>query len=288
MENRYRNSRTSHHDECVDELSLRWYIVLQRQVDLSLMPNSAPYFNGFNNGIGIAYLHLGAKYVEFSLLKQPIIDPYLLRGRRRFLGALDLAINSRMVGLGPVAIDEDTSNVSQNGTSVVDGAVKIKGKVYPENRERWLPYVGRGRTRLRACLRHATHSYFHYVILDTLLIIIRHFGPDTVGNPNGYPNALSTFTSSKPYVLFPQHYPLHLPPWIIEIIAELSLAIGLWQGISWGYHFFAMCAVGSGLWETESWEVDMFDAPWKADSILDLWGRRWHQVSGIQTSTMSS
>ena len=244
----------------------------------------APYFNAFNNGLGIAYLHLGAKYVEFGLLKQPINDPYLSRGRRRFLSAIDLAINSRMVGLGPVALDENIPNLNQNGTKAVDGAVQIEGKVYPGSRERWLPHVGCGRSRLQACLRHATHSYFHFVVLDTLLILLRHFGPDTVGNPNGHPNALSIFVSSKPYILFPRYYPLHPPPWVIEVIAEFSLAVGLWQGISWGYHFFALCAVGSGLWETESWEVDMFDAPWNADSLLDLWGRRWHQVSGVRRS----
>ena len=74
---------------------------------------------------------------------------------------------------------------------------------------------------------------------------------------------------------------MRIPTWITELICEINLALGLWQGIEWGYHSFALLAVGSGIWETESWEVDMFDAPWKADSMMDLWGRRWHQVSAF-------
>ncbi len=240
-----------------------------------------PWFNAFNNGLGITYIHLLGKFVEFALIEGPMIDPYHAQGRGRIISALDLSINSRMIGYGQVGVDQPTSNPKEKGATASsngpDGSVKVKGQATPGNRERWLPYVSRGRTRLRATIRHFTHAYVHFVVLETLVTLIRHFGSDTIGNPTGHPHAMASFLT-KSFVLFPDLLLIPVPRMLIEMVCEFSIAAGVWQGISWGYHTLAFLTVGSGLWEVESWEVDLFDAPWKADSMMDLWGRRWHQL----------
>jgi hypothetical protein len=79
--------------------------------------------------------------------------------------------------------------------------------------------------------------------------------------------------------------PVH--PWVVLLISELCIGIGVWQALSLGYHFFAMLCVGSGLYEVDAWEVNFFDQWWKADSLLELWGRGWHQIFRVSGDSAS-
>lgn len=227
-------------------------------------------------------MHLAAKYVEFALIQGPIIDPYISRGRSRYLAAVDLAINSRMVGLGRM-------QRGGNKPGTEDGGVQVDGRVIPHHKERWLPFTHRHRTRLQSVRRHVTHALVHYVVFDTILAFMWNFGASTIADARGVPSAVETFLDTTRFVLFPRFGAVPVPTLIVEVIVELSLGAGIWQGISMGYHSFAALAVGSCLWEVESWEVDIFDAPWKADSLLDMWGRRWHQLFRVgQLAGLSS
>jgi len=202
-----------------------------------------------------------------------------------FRASFDLAINSRMVGLGRIDLDnraasKQTKSPNANQLDGADGGVQVEGHVIPHHRERWLPYTAHpDRSRLRATFRHAIHSAFHFFIFDTMLALLWKFGGSTIANATGTPNALQAFVDRTSFVLFPRSAsPIRVPTLAVEIVVELSLAAAIWQAISSAYHALAALLVGAGLWEVQSWEVDLFDAPWKADSILDLWGRRWHQI----------
>lgn len=282
LEDRHGSRGADDDDERDHELPFLQWVNLISHVPLHCQRYVAPSYNFFNHGLGITYLHLGFQYVEFALLERPVIDPYITKARSRIISALDLSINSRIVGLGPVGLGGPTSHAKQSastaGADGADGGVNIGGKESPENHERWLPYVDTGRSRFQACLRHVIHSYVHFVVFDTLMHLARYYGSGTLNQPDGYPDALDALMSIKSFVLLPRTYPIRLPNSIVEIACELSLAAGVWQSLSWGYHLIAFLLVGSGFWETESWEVDLFDAPWKADSLMDLWGKRWHQV----------
>jgi hypothetical protein len=231
-------------------------------------------------------MHLAAKYLEYGCIKGPIVDPYVARGSRSlFMGAIDLAINSRMVGLGRIKSSR-RSPVGRTSNEVKgpDGGVQVNGSatpdVIPHHRERWLPYTSDpGRSRLSAAFRHFRLMVIYYTVFDTLMALLWHVGGSTIADPHGRPGAVQTFLDSSHFVMLPKlAHPLPVPTALVVVIIELSIATAVWQAISMGYHTVALMAVASGLWETEAWEVDIFDAPWKADSILDMWGRRWHQI----------
>ncbi|KAK4685662.1 hypothetical protein P7C73_g4480, partial [Tremellales sp. Uapishka_1] len=213
-------------------------------------------------------LHLSIKYLEFALLRGPVHDPYTARGRSRIVSALDICINSRLVGLSSTEVG-----------SVRSTELDKDGIPLPRP-QRHLPPAKTppSRTRSTALGRHALRLVLHYLVLDTLMALIRHFGSSTIANPAGVPSALETFSHSDTFVILPHIYPIRPYSSVVEIVVTVSVAVGVWQGLSLGYHAFALSAIGTGLWEWQAWEVDLFEQPWKADSILDLWGKRWHQM----------
>lgn len=50
------------------------------------------------------------------------------------------------------------------------------------------------------------------------------------------------------------------------------------SGIQGGWEIAKLIGVGSGVWAEEEW-VEIMDRPHLSTSMLDLWGRRYHQVS---------
>jgi hypothetical protein len=252
--------------------------------------------NAFNNGVGIAYLHLLIKYFEFGLLKGPYLDGYRAKGRGKFRSAIDLCINSRMVGLN-LDLDKGTIGTvrplkkgkgrrgsvagyeehKENG-----GNIKIDGQVStdPVHVEPWLPQPTAllSRTRPEALKRHFLLALQGLWIIDTLLALERYVAADTLGNPFGREHAMTTFTRLNQIIILPKT-PLEMPcpSLLTETVITLAVGTTVWQGLVGGYHLFAFMAILVG-WEVESWEVDLMDQPWKSESLLDMWGRRWHQL----------
>jgi hypothetical protein len=172
-----------------------------------------------------------------------------------------------------------------NETNGPDGDVKVKVNgdavdVAAEvDQSRWLPMPTVRRTRSQATLRHARLTATYYLVLDTMLCLLRSLGKSTIGRPDAPPSATHIFIHKNVYSLLPRStLSVHVHPWVVLLISELCIGVGVWQALSLGYHFFAMLCVGSGLYEVEAWEVDLFDQWWKADSLLELWGRGWHQI----------
>ncbi|WVR03941.1 hypothetical protein IAU60_000940 [Kwoniella sp. DSM 27419] len=260
-----------------------------------------PWLNALNNGIGIGLFHLTVRYLEFGLIKGPVYDRYFeAKGRHPLVSAFDVCINARWIGLGVLDLDNSgavqrsgdkgSANGGPNGnvpveSDVPDGGFKAQGRTMPNMRtkESWLPWPKIQRTRAQAVRRHATIAFKNYVLFDTFLCLIREFGADTVGSPTPVPNALYRFSHENKFVLLPfienngTRGLFTAPWWLVEFVTEVGVASGVWLGISAGFHFLGTLLVGAGLWETESWEVDLFDSPLRADSLLDFWGRRWHQ-----------
>ncbi|OCF34666.1 hypothetical protein I316_03709 [Kwoniella heveanensis BCC8398] len=253
-----------------------------------------PWLNALNNGIGIGLMHLTVRYIEFGLIEGPVFDRYFeAKGRHPLISAFDVCVNARWIGLGALDLDHQGrvdaghplhGNAKLNSDSLPNGkATSNDGRTIPDarHREKWLPWPKIRRTRFQAVRRHAFIALRNYVLFDTFLSLVRDFGADTIGSTSPVPNAFYRFSHENRFVLFPR---LNLgkglmvaPWWLTEIFAEVGVASGVWLGIAAGYHFLGAILVGSGLWEVESWEVDLFDNPLAADSLLEFWGRRWHQ-----------
>lgn len=255
----------------------------------------SPYFNAFNNGLPITILHLVVKYLEYGLIEGPMIDPRVERGERsKWFAGFDLAGNSRMIGLGMIDLSqskqtfhEDQLKPKASTSSGPDGGVAKGNTAMPSKKlhqENWLPYTNVKRSRLAATIRHITHAIFHYTIIDVFLQLLWYLGGDNIGSVKAVPNALDKFLAQNQFYLLPNNpiiRPIPVPSLIVESIVIVSVGVCVWQGISWGYHTLAALAVGSFFYEVDAWEVDLFDSPLMASSLLDMWGRRWHQVRHI-------
>ena len=265
-----------------------------------------PELNAYNNGLGIAFLHLLIKYAEFALLKNPYIDGYAVKGRGKLQSALDLCLNSRMVALnvGPggapigtvrplrtesnghyLTSEPDTATSGDAATIQRSETVKRGAKDQPVKIGHWLPQRSTRviRTRSQALLRHALLGLQGLWIIDTLLTLEHYAASTTLGNPRGTPQAVDQFVRNNEILLFPGtslQYPA--PSFLVETVITFAVGTTVWQGLVGGYHIFALRAQLGG-WEVESWEVDLMDEPWRAESLLDMWGRRWHQLFRVST-----
>ena len=51
----------------------------------------------------------------------------------------------------------------------------------------------------------------------------------------------------------------------------------MFSGLQGGWEITKFIGVGSGLWAEEEW-VEIMDHPHLSTTMLELWGRRYHQV----------
>lgn len=306
------------------------------------MLTSAPHYNAFNNGLTVCYLHLVLKSIEFALLQDEIVDPWMKQGRSRIRAAVDLCSNSRMLFLGSVGIDDSAgppnatvekpilashlrhlvpassdlrppthtarkARLAKRSAFLTNGYLSTTPPTptsptltHPTFRPdspnparaarvavepRWMPrafyqlWTVRPTSRLGAIARHFLHAFTHYVVLDTFLVLLRRMAHDLGAGGHGI---LESYSLTAKFVALPEifggRFAFQVPPGLLATCIEISVPIVIWQGLNFGYHAFATAFLIAG-WEVQSWDVDLFDAPWRADSIIDLWGRRWHQVS---------
>ena len=247
----------------------------------------------FNVVHSVGTMHLLVKYLEYGLLERTIVDPRVKAGKRsKLFAALDLTMNSRMLGMGATTLDAPKKGdatarptlstpatpTTANDPKGPDGGVKVDGQTIPPTSSRSLKNRT-PETRITAVLRHARIATVSYITLDTLLVLLARFGSSTIALPGGRADALATFLDGTDFVFLPRlDSPLAVPRFAVEVITITSVGIAVYVGLQMAYHLLAVAFVGSGIWEVESFEVDFMDSPWKADSLLDLWGRRWHQL----------
>lgn len=228
--------------------------------------------------------------MEFAFIESRLLDEYWeCRGRHWSVAAFDVCINARRLGLGLESLKQTSSspqvncsvdsshnsNPASNGRVVVgDDAIIRQSQTYPI----WVVKPPLRLSRSEAVLRHFIIFFRNYTICDTMLSLLRAYGSDTIGSFTPVPNALYKFSHENTFVVFPKvGGGLTAPRWLAELAAVICVAVCVWLALSMAYHFLATIAVGTGLYEAEAWGVDLFDNPLAADSLLDFWGRRWHQ-----------
>ncbi|CAK9783783.1 hypothetical protein CC85DRAFT_191761 [Cutaneotrichosporon oleaginosum] len=215
-----------------------------------------PSQNMGNCALSLYTFFVIAKYLEFSLLTGPIVDPRLLRSpspsrKTYILSALDLTINFRCIGLGSIGLDNSLG--PRNST--------LKDNYYWH--PRWPP-LGRAAT----VARHLYAVAWNYVIADVVVAFLRSLGHDTICKPGGRPNSVDLFINQWEY---PQKAFAY-----IFAATVMGNTVALFIGA--GHHFIAALAVGTGLWETSAWDFPIFSYPILSTSINEMWSRRWQQV----------
>ncbi|WWC87713.1 uncharacterized protein L201_002605 [Kwoniella dendrophila CBS 6074] len=239
------------------------------------------------------------------------------KGRHPLINALSVAMGARWIGMGSIDLDKDSKvhsgNVnkqrirkaseependdliipSKEDTDVVDGGFEFSN---PKNRSKnipdikkskkakdsWLPWPKIKRTKFESLTRHLWITIRNYVIFDTFLYLIRYFGSETIGSDLPVKNALYRFTHENTFYILPilKQYgfsPIKVHWFLVDIMISMNVATGVWLGIAMGYHLFAFLTIITNLFEVENWEIDIFDSPFMGDSLLDIWGKRWHQ-----------
>lgn len=61
----------------------------------------------------------------------------------------------------------------------------------------------------------------------------------------------------------------------------------VFSGIQGGWEITKTIEVWSGIWAEEEW-VEIMDRPYLSTSMLELWGKRYHQVSDWLVSELIS
>lgn len=217
------------------------------------------------------FLHFIGRAVEFALLEDPVIDPFMAKGRSRIMCAYDLCCNSRWIGLRPV-------NAVESSSSSIKSPERHTSPTAPVSDDKWLPRPSKIRTRRQAVLRHARLAYTYLLAFDTLLNLLRYFGRENVGLSHVPPGGVDKFFSD-PYILLPRsRYATRAPDLLVDLCVKAFLGGGVLAMLSGGYHLAAAVMVGCGVYEVEAWEVDLFNGPMAAGSVLEFWGKGWHQV----------
>lgn len=134
------------------------------------------------------------------------------------------------------------------------------------------------RTRRQAFFRHLRLALTHLLIFDVLLNLLRYFGAGTVGQPHVPSGGVEKFFSA-PYILLPRtRFAYRAPSLLVDMVVRAFIGGGVYVMLIGGYHVAAAGMVGLGIYEVEAWGVDLFNDPNGAGSVLEFWGKGWHQI----------
>lgn len=218
----------------------------------------------------MAFFHLLLKCYELGTCSQ-IRDSRAFSLPRRVLCAFDLLINLRLFGLG----------------AQLETPIEARGSRSSRARpERHLSHLYRlvPPSRLDAVIGHAFDAWLGYAIASLVISAIRFacgavqssgpydvwslqggagaLGHESVFMPDG--EAMTAHNGWGPLMVFCAR------SFLIPFLAvQLLTAI---------YHLCATFFVATRLWSVEGWAIDLFSNPGAADSLLNFWSRRWHQV----------
>ncbi|KAL1409104.1 hypothetical protein Q8F55_005928 [Vanrija albida] len=238
-----------------------------------------PGANALNTTLGSLYVHTVLKYVWFAAAPGAT-DAFMRVGNRRKrslpFAALDLCLNSRYSAISARDEADDVKDDTRRHRSR-----RRSPPVKPS-----FPLVLSTASRAPEALRYLLLGFGQIFVAGALLAIVRTAGPSTLGNPNPARSKLATFLGTTGFELIPGvidpcdigEKRIVLPPVVIEVLITVALGAAPYLTMSGLYSLAAGAAVGSGLWESECWQPDLFNSPWKADSLLDFW-RRWHALN---------
>lgn len=245
-----------------------------------------PGANALNATLGSLYVHTVLKYAWFAFAPAANDELMARRGRRRShaFAALNLCLNSRYtyVEFGP---REDDSE-KEGATSQSSRSPSPPGKPT-------FPYTISTASRTPVVLNHLLSGFLQILAADILLAIVRAAGPSTLGDPHHAQGKINTFLATTGFEVVPglidpcgvNEKRVELTPGFVELLVTLALGAAPYLTMNGLYRLAAGVAIGSRLWEVESWEPDLFDRPWAADSLLDFW-RRWHHINKVGAGSL--
>lgn len=212
----------------------------------------------FNAALTLFYLFGVLKYFEWMFVRGPVVDPRLLTSAslsNRLLSAVDLCINQRCVGLGSVGLDGTLGPPNHT----------LKGYyASPAHPKPWAPT-----SRARSVVRHVWAAAWRYAAADVVIAFQRSLGAESIAKPGGAPGAVAVFVDT-----WGQGIVGRGAAWLYAMLTIPAVASLL---IATGYHAIGALATATA-WEPAAWDTPMFDSFLLADSLNNLWGRRWHQI----------
>lgn len=131
----------------------------------------------------------------------------------------------------------------------------------------------------RAVLSHLGGFMLHIGLMDLVLYPIHHLDPYGLGSaePPQKPNDLVGFCVERAGGGY---------AWVIWWLAfAVALGVAMVFAMIGTYHLFAFLGIASGLYLDEEWPA-FTDSPFVSDSLNDLWGKRYHQVSLSRPPTL--
>lgn len=132
-----------------------------------------------------------------------------------------------------------------------------------------------GRSWLRATVSHFLTASVYLVLYDLLFRSVVVISPDTFGHPS---------RTGGDFPLFVKELSegCRLPWFVVWAGLGWVFMAGIMLALHGQYHLTAAISVGVGYNTDEEWPRPM-DKPWLADSLNNLWGQRYHQVSHAHT-----
>lgn len=218
----------------------------------------------------MAYFHLLLKTYELGTCAQ-IRDSRAFSFPRRVLCAFDLLINLRLFGLGAQLV------------TPIEAAGSRSSRARPE---RHLSHLYRlvPPSRLDAVIGHAFDAWLAYAVASVIISAIRFAagavassGHNTVWGLDGGAGALGHEGVFMPHG---EAMAAHdgWGPLMVFCARSFLIPFLAVQLLTALYHVCATFFVATRLWSIEGWAIDLFSNPGAADSLLNFWSRRWHQV----------
>ncbi|KAL1409378.1 hypothetical protein Q8F55_003361 [Vanrija albida] len=145
-----------------------------------------------------------------------------------------------------------------------------------------VPIIRRhARYRNTALLRHGVLAAGHFASLGLVVGLARQYD----GPVLSWTDLAGILTGATPSAALAATLLVSLGLLVAQISALPAAAYFLISGF---YHLAALATIGTGRLETESWDIDLFGKPWAPTSVLDFWGRQWHQVLRHQLVSIAS
>ncbi|WOO78089.1 uncharacterized protein LOC62_01G001642 [Vanrija pseudolonga] len=200
------------------------------------------------------YPHMALKHVQLALLPS-LSDSY---PRARAFSALDTVINLRW------------RNIRIAGAPAT-------GYLKPRTAKSHTPPKA-ARSRIAAVAHHARIAATQFVIMDTIQALFLALAPGTIGSPFPTPRGrIDDLLGTQLYLLPAVLPPVALPHVVLQAAIAAAIGAGTSLVLSWPYHALATVSIATGIYEPDAFDPDLFSNPFASTSLLDFWGRRWHQ-----------